>query len=77
MPLEFYERSVWSRNLSYSQGKVSKKVTATLDYSQIPPVFQTFAPPGPHQPKITTYAMTPDVIGHDVTVDSDISFERS
>ena len=75
--LEFYQGWVYSKTLFHSQTNRLTNDFAPLNPSKIFTLFRKWCTSPSKVPKITAYAITSDVIGHDVTVDPDISSERS
>ena len=71
--VEFYQGWVYSKTLFHSQTKCLTNDFAPLNPSQIFSLFRKWCTSPSKVPKITAYAITSDVIGHDVTLHPDIS----
>ena len=61
----------------YSQAKLSRKHPTWIKPCKNLSVFRNSGDSACHTPKMTHYARTCDVIGHDVMVEPDISNERA
>ena len=75
--LEFYEGWLESLKPPYSQANLLKKHMALIKPAKALSVFQNSGHSRCHTPKMSHYATTCDVIGHDVMVESDIPNERT
>ena len=75
--LEFYEGWIVSSKPPYSQANSSRKHTTWVKLYANLSVFQNSGDSACLTPKMTHFARTCDVIGHDVMVEPDISNERA
>ena len=75
--LEFYEGWIVSSKPPYSQANSSRKHTTWVKLCENLSVFQNSGDSACLTPKMTHFARTCDVIGHDVMVKLDISNERA
>ena len=77
MSLEFYEEWSWPENPAYSQAKSSKIIIGMFRSFNFSSIFQNGGQGGCHTPKMTHFLSAYDVIGHYVTILSDIGNETA